>query len=237
MTRGPKIPQDAADDSTDSDMETEADRAEVEWLLAREQDPSRPAPSTALGAEHAELQAMLASLPDASSDDAWQAAVVRRMRSAPPAVIASPPPWWRRRWLQWGVGGGIAAAMALAIWLLSRPVPPELEVAVVSRIDRRSGDVGVGDQLVVRARSHGSADLRVFGSSGELLARCPGGPACTVMSSGDLKIEVRLDAPGRYHVILASGLKQRLPESSMDTYIDAARATGAHIAVREIEAH
>lgn len=235
--------EDLHEDEHEDDGAPAADlEQEAQWLLAKERDPSAPAPSEQLATEHAELHALLTSLPEGAPDDAWQQAILRQVRSAPPAAPA--PPWWRRSWLSWTVGGGLAAAATLTLWLLARPARPELEVTTVSRLDKRSQEVAVGDRLVVDARPSGAADLRVFRSSGELVARCPSGPACT-SSGSELRIELILDAPGRYHVILAAGLKRPLPETGMgagtdarmDAYIDAARAADARITVREVEAH
>lgn len=236
MTSPPRNPTDTSENWTESDFGSEADRAEAEWLLARERDPGAPVPSAQLGAEHAELRTLLSSLPDALHDDAWQDAILKQVSPAPHSPVAPQPPWWRRRWIQWSAGGGLAMAVAFAIWLLLRPTPPELEVTTISRLDKRTNDIAVGDQLLVKASPRGNAELRVFRSNGEMLARCPSGPACTVASSGELRIELVLDAPDHYRVVLASGLKQRLPDGDMNTYIDIARARGAHIVVRDIEA-
>lgn len=236
MTRSPGKPPDEPDEDEGEDEGAPAAdlAAEAQWLLAKEQDPSAPAPSEQLAAEHAELHALLTSLPEGAPDDAWQHAILKQVQAAPPAAPA--PPWWRRSWIPWTLGGGLAAAATLAIWLLARPTRPELEITTVSRLDKRSQEVAVGDRLVVDARPSGTADLRVFRSSGELVARCPGGPACTG-SGSELRIELVLDTPGRYHVILTAELNQPLPETGMEAYIDAARAAGAHITVREVEAH
>jgi hypothetical protein len=159
--------------------------------------------------------------------------------ATPPKPAAPAPAWWRRRWMQWSMGGAFATAMAFSVWLLLRRPPPELEVTTRPLVATRAGsqEVAVGDLLVVKARPRGTADLRVFRSNGEMIARFPGGPASRLSSSGALVIEIILDAPGRYQVILVSGLRQPLPLGTMDAYIDAARAAKAHITVREIEAH
>lgn len=53
------------------------DRAEVEWLLAREQDPDAPPPNAALAHEHAELANLLETLPVGKPDRSWHADVLR----------------------------------------------------------------------------------------------------------------------------------------------------------------
>lgn len=247
MIRPPDKPSAAQDEHEDENQDEDAPAADVEqeaqWLLAKERDPSTPAPSAQLAAEHAELHALLTSLPEGAPDDAWQQAILKQIQSEPPVPSETPvasEPWWRRSWIPWSLGGGLAAAAALALLLMARPARPELEVTTVSRLDKRSQEVAVGDRLIVDARPSGTADLRVFRSSGELVARCPSGPACT-SSGSELRIELILDSPGRYHVILAAGLKRPLPETGtdvgMDAYIDSARAADARITVREVEAH
>jgi len=52
-------------------------RTESEWLLARELDPSTPAPSPEIAADYAELEDLLSSLPPCALDDSWQEHVLR----------------------------------------------------------------------------------------------------------------------------------------------------------------
>jgi hypothetical protein len=238
MSPRPRIP-DESDDPTRAPFADDAERAETDWLLARDRDPSAPAPSPQLAAGHAELENLLYTLPEGPPDDSWHDAVLKAALAPPPSPAAPAPAWWQRRWLQWSMGGAFATAVAFSAWLLLRRPPPELEVTTRSLVATRSGskEVAVGDQLVVKARPRGTADLRVFRSNGEMIARFPGGPASRITSSGVLAIEIILDAPGRYQVILVAGLEQPLPVGTMDAYIDAARAAKAHITVREIEAH
>jgi hypothetical protein len=234
----PRAKSPDVDDPTQAAFEDDDERAEAEWLLARERDPSAPAPSPQLAAEHEELQGLLATLPEAPRDDSWRDAILKQVRASLPKSPPAPPAWWRRRWLQWSMGGGLAAVAAAAVALLllqAQPSAPELEFAFrdgpnVREAVRGQEQANVGQQLIVTARPRGIAELRVFRSNGEMIARCPGGPACTVAPPGELKIEVSIDGPGRYHVILVSGLRQLLPAGNMNAYIDAALAVKAAIA-------
>lgn len=230
MKRRTEGPGEPSDDRGDVDEE-------ARWLMAREADPSAPAPSEQLAAEHAELHELLTSLPDATGDDGWQQTLLKQVRGGAVSPAAPAAPWWRRRWVAWGTGGVLVAAAALMLWLRSRPAGPELHITTIARLDKRTEEVAVGDVLVIRATPQGTTDLRVFRSSGELVARCPGGPACAAASPDELRIELVLDAPDRYQVILAVGLKQLLPASNLDTYVEAARAASASVMARQVEAH
>jgi hypothetical protein len=61
------------------------------------------------------------------------------------------------------------------------------------------------------------------------VARCPDGPKCRTQASGELTIEVTLDVPDQYHVVLVVGMADALPNATMEAYLDAATAAGAHV--------
>lgn len=199
----------------------DADQVEVEWLLARERDPGAPAPSPSIAADYAELEDLLGNVPLECPQDSWHDDVLR-------AASAAAPPWWRSAGVR-GVLAG-AAIVAAAVWVL-RPEPPELEVTVHHLGTTRSSpdETVVGDRLVVTARPREAGDLRVYGSDGTLAARCPNGPGCTPGSDGAQTIEITLDAPVLYRVILVDGASHASPYRSMDEYLDAARAAHARI--------
>lgn len=228
MTRRTKGAGEPSSDRGDLDEE-------ARWLMAREADPSAPAPSAQTASEYAELHELLTSLPDAAGNDGWQQALLKQLRTTPPA--APEPPWWRRRWVSWSAAGVLMAAAALTLWWLSRPAGPTLEVITISRLDKRTEEIAVGDRLVVIARPRGTADLRVFRASGELVAGCPAGPACTSASADELRIELILDAPDHYQVILARGPRQPIVADTLNEYVDGSRAAGASLTIREVEAH
>ncbi len=250
MSGSERDPGAEADDLAGLPSDDDAvERAESAWLLAREHDPGAPAPSPAIAREYAELEDLLGDLPPGSSDESWQEEVSRlAMASAAPA-----PPPRRRRVYRWALAGTLAAAAAVAavVLLFPRPDPRapagELEV-VIHTGDAVRGDVGrlhwrgdglggdsteaaVGDRLIVRARPRARGELRVYRAGGTLVARCPGGPGCTVSGDGGHSIEVRLEAPVPHHVILVVGMTGDLPGATMEAYLDAARAANARIVI------
>jgi len=229
MTARKQRAAEAAGDLADAPFLDDAERAESEWLLARENDASAPAPSSKIASDYVEIEDLLGNLPSGPSDETWQDEVLRAIASS-----ASPsPPWWRRPIVRWAMGGTLVTAAAAAVLLLRpRPRASELEVAILHDGATRSDskEVVVGDQLVVRARLRGTGDLRVFRSGGTLVAKCPDGPGCTASTHGEQAIEITLDAPVRYQVILVVGMEDdTAPNSTMDAYLDAARAANARI--------
>jgi hypothetical protein len=206
----------------------DAERAESEWLLARERDPAACAPSAKIANDYAELEDLLGDLPAGRGDDGWQDRVLRA------AAAATPLPAPRRSVVRWLVGGALAAAAAVLAFRLVPGAPrAELEVAIRhDEVTRGDGDVvSVGDHMVVTARPREPADLRVYRDDGILVARCPTGPACTVSSGGDYTIDVRLAAPVPHHVVLVIGATAPLPDGTLDAYVNAARGASARIVV------
>jgi hypothetical protein len=205
----------------------DAERAEFEWLLERERSPEAPAPSPEIASEYARLDDLLARMPTALAHPDWQDEVLAK-------AAALDVPWWRRPKLRWPLGGaGVVMAAAAAVWLL---VPsPELEIAFAQTGHSRGvGEVAVGDHLVITARPPDGGDLRVFATHGAPVARCPSGPGCTISARGTYRLDVMLDAPGTYHVVLAVGFHGAPAEEILDGYVDAATAGGARVVQRAI---
>jgi hypothetical protein len=230
---------DIGEDPTDEPV-ADDERAEVEWLLAKAIDPNAPAPSPQLASEHAELEALLTSLPDGPEDESWHEAVLQKARASL-ASGSSAPAWWHRRWLQASIGGGLVAVAALALWILLPPKPATLEVTVQRMGNTRAGanEVSVGDLVLAKANPRGIGDLRVFRPDGQLFTKCPGGQGC-VAAHEHLSIQFTPDTVGAYRVILASGMNHPLTEpsdSSLNAYIESARAARADIDEHVIEAH
>jgi len=226
-----------ADDLVDAPFIDEQERAESAWLLARERDPHAPAPSLQIAGEYAELEDLLGRLPSAPADESWHDDVLRAASASTPSASvasASAPPS-RRRWSRTVMGsavaGGVLAAAAVGVLML-RPHPAaELEVAVRHVRESRgdSTETLVGDQLTVTARTREAGELRVYRAGGTLVARCPDGPGCRTSAPGAYAIEVTLDTPVQYRVILVVGTGGVRPDGTMDMYLDAARAAGARI--------
>jgi RNA polymerase sigma factor (sigma-70 family) len=183
---------------------------------------------------HAQVEELLGELPAFPVFDSWH-----------DEVLSAASRLERRRALKrWAWRGGAVAVVAVAVVVVAmawpRPEPkPELEVVIRHTITTR-GDAqqaSVGDRLVVVARSGSPGDLRVYrGERDVLVARCPRGPDCTTLpgSSGEQTIEITLDVPAHYEVIFVVGAWGELPETSLDAYLDAARAANARIETRSI---
>ncbi|TMQ05959.1 MAG: hypothetical protein E6J90_13320 [Deltaproteobacteria bacterium] len=211
-----------ADDLSGVPFIDDAERDESAWLLARDADPRAPAPSLTIAIDYAEIMDLLASLPPGASDEPWHDEVLRAALSmAPPSR-----PWWRRAAIRWATAGALAAAAAaVVLTLISRAPVAELEVETYSPDLARSHSEDlqpvVGDQLVVTAHTRETSDLRVFRSNGTLVAKCPHGPACRARPHGEYAIDLTLEAPGQYHVILVVGMTGTPPGGTMNEYLHA----------------
>ncbi|HEX2689740.1 MAG TPA: hypothetical protein VHN14_24145 [Kofleriaceae bacterium] len=158
------------------------------------------------------------------------------------AALASPSrPWWRTKAARWAMGGGMALAAAIAVMLL-RPRAPALEIEVRHTGITRSApdEYVIDDHLVVTARPRHSGDLRVYRSGKTLVARCPNGPGCKRSSHGEQTLEIMLDAPVQYQVILVDGANVDPSAGAEDAskYLEAARTVEARVIVyRTIDVH
>lgn len=129
---------------------------------------------------------------------------------------------------------GLAAAAAI-LFILLPPPPPEALLryeAIAQNNDVRSGDqLAAGDllrvQVAKRAGEH--SDLRIYREHKILAARQFG--------EGPLKLELRIEAPGAYEIVLL--LAKNIPPAepkSVDEDISAAVAAGIEYQLRELEA-
>lgn len=244
-------------------------RAEAEWLLAKESSPDAAAPSAELAKQHQELSHLLATLPAGKSDERRHAAVLERVAAAraaknpakgtkavtastpspssSPSASTAPRAWWRRPAVQWSLGGAMAAAAAVALWLNlgpKRPAEPsEIHLAVYHQGAVRSSpdEIAVGDRLIVKAKPRGRGEVRVFRSDGTEVGRCPGSPTCTTGADGALTLEVSLDSPLQYRAIFVIGVEPAAlapPGAAMNAYLEAARAADAELVLPQpIDVH
>lgn len=233
MTRRKRSVTGEVGDLSDLPFVDDAERAEAAWLLARDHDPCAPAPSPEIAADYAKLEHLLGCSPAGSLDERWHDEVSRA------AAVLPPRPWWRTTASRWAIAGALATAAAVVVWIRF-PRPPELEIVVHHAGATRGGpgEAAVGDHLVVTARPREAGDLRVYRSDGVLIARCPRGPGCRAGSHDVQTIEITLDAPGRYQVILVDGVSDAPPDGAIDAYLDAARAAHARITIhRPVDIH
>jgi len=208
-------------------------RAESEWLLARETDPSAPAPSPEIAADYAELEALLGSLPSGWAGERWQEEVLRAASALPSR------PWWRTPVFKWVTTGALATAASVVVWTLL-PRTPDLEVGFRYTATTRGtpGEHVIGDHLVITAHPREAGDLRVYRSDGALVGRCPHGPGCKAGARGAQTIDITLDAPVQYQVILVDGVSNTPPDGPIDVYLAAARAANARITIyKPIDVH
>jgi hypothetical protein len=238
MSPRARSPVAEAGDLVDAPFIDDAERAESEWLLARERDPGARAPSESIAQEYEHLENMLGTLPAGPSDERWHDDVLRAASS----WATSARPGRRRRLFTWALGSGLAAAATLAVILLVLR-PSELEVAIRHGTQARGADEAVvGDRMTVEARPQGGlGDLRVFQANGIPVAKCPNGPGCRFVSGGHYVIDLTLDKPVQYQVILVVGdgaALSKLPDGAMSGYLTAAGAANLRITVyRTIDVH
>ena len=68
----------------------------------------------------------------------------------------------------------------------------------------------------------------MYGAGGKLVSRCPG-PGCAVGSEEGYTIDVSLEAPVRYYVILVIGRIDVPSGATMDEYLTTARTANARV--------
>jgi hypothetical protein len=98
-----------------------------------------------------------------------------------------------------------------------------------------SASVSVGDTLIVRAPANRAAELRVYGDTGEPLARCSEVLGCPVEGDPDhpgLRLELALTAPGDVRTLLFSG--DAIPAAFGNLNEDVEAAQRANVDVRQI---
>lgn len=160
----------------------------------------------------------------------------------PPAASLAQPATRprRRRAALWAAAGAALAAAAVLIVVLAWPGAPtaddELQIAF-----RRDGAVrgdadeaAIGDTLVVSGRLLEAGDLRVFRADGTPVGRCPGGPGCKLGPDGARTLEVVLDRPTEYRLILVTGTTGDLPGGTLSEYRAAVHAGKGSIAKEQL---
>jgi hypothetical protein len=207
-----------------------AEDAESAWLRARRRDPGAPPPSPALVREHAQLEDMMGNLPAIRVDDSWHDDVLN-------AAIRAHRRTTRRRWAATVLG---AAAVMSVIWLwpAHRPRDPRFDLWIEHPHGAtRGGEATIGDHLMVRARLEADSDLRVYRDRTTLLAWCPRGAHCSSSEpdADEKLIDLTLDLPGEYDVLMVAGAGEALQDGPMDAFLAAARSNNARVAARTVD--
>ncbi|HET9620479.1 MAG TPA: hypothetical protein VFP84_03855 [Kofleriaceae bacterium] len=212
--------------------DNDEDRAELEWLIARESAPDAPPPSPEVAAQHARLEALLRSVGAEADQDSWHAGVMKQIEDAQRDSIAAARAARRKRLVRWTLSvGAIAVAAGLLFVLLPRPAAAVELQASIQPAEVRRGDApyAKGDRLIAKAPA-GDHDLRVYRPDGSLQARCPDGPACTTSPHG-MKIEIVTDMIGTYRVLLVVDGSVSVRDEAVDAFVD--RATAEKHQLRE----
>lgn len=144
----------------------------------------------------------------------------------------------RRRHRGWLIAGPTVAAAAATIGFFvmrAGTVTPALGVSYVvaagDGITRGSDGAKLHDHLKVTARLADAGAMRVYRDDRVLVAECPRDPACTSRTTGKLtthELDLALDAPGRYQIVLVVGDAPAATGRIGDD-LAAARAAGATI--------
>lgn len=141
---------------------------------------------------HERIEAAIAQLgSEYEPPPGWEARVLAATREAP-----------RRRWWMFaGPAVALAAAAAIALYLLpGKPPQLALEYKLVhAGTTRGTDETGVvGDLAKIKAA--GAAAIWIYHDDGKLVLRCPGAPACR--SAGDaLEVDVKIARVGQYKYV------------------------------------
>jgi hypothetical protein len=232
--------------SVDQPASDASERAEAEWLLARETNPAAPAPSPQAAAEYVELEHMLATLPDPRSDHSWHDEVLKKALASPDEVkgeMLRPTPaarraWWKRSATRWGGGAAAAAAAAAAAIVVvglraeKRTSREESEVAVAPSYE--GGVRGDSERLSGISASGPKGELRVFRkasltATGYLVARCVPSEVRCKEKGNELVLSISLEEPGYYYVVSADRAVTGADDATLEEFQQAARRQGLKV--------
>lgn len=204
--------------------------AESAWLLARRKNQDVSPPSPRLAREHAQLETLLENLPSMRVDDSWHDAVLHDASRTQQRAM-------RTRWAA-ALLAVVAIGGGAVLW---KPLPvrePVLALEVRPKQVMRGNDrsASIGDDLIVTARTDADSELRVYHNGTRLLARCPGDSRCRHPHGRptDRTLELSLDRPGNYDIILVLGDGGAFPDASTDQYLSAAITAKAQFMSRQV---
>jgi hypothetical protein len=171
----------------------------------------------------ARIEAALAQLgADHEPPAGWEARVMA-------AVGASR----RRRWVYAAPGVALAAAAAVALIVLRRPVPEiALNVGIQHSAKYRGDEASAGDIAhIVVSGGKGPRAIWVYHEEVQLVLRCPGDPKCQV-SDASTEVDLTLNSAGAYTVVALTGSSE-LPALTGTYDADTAAAKDAGLDVRQ----
>jgi hypothetical protein len=118
-----------------------------------------------------------------------------------------------------------------------QPAAEPVAMAEIRRGDQphRGGDVSIGDTLVLHAKADRSIELRVYGDTGEPLARCSDDGGCTVTRAGERRsylLELALRARGDVRAVLFTAASGLPPPHDLEA--DLAAALRVRIEARQV---
>lgn len=234
---------------TGGDADADADAA---WLLARARGEDAPPPHPDTAATYQRLEGLLAELPPVTPPPDWRAAILRRVdEDDARAAAASAQRRARARRRAWFAAGPALAMIAVVVIFVGLRPPsgdvggPPITYAITAGDGRPRGDgpVALGEHLTVTARLPAEGALRIYRDDRVLVAECPsrgpvatGAAVCTQRRAGKVTVHVatlRLDAPGRYRVVLLIGAA---PPSTGRYDDDVAAAPAAGVTLRAPDA-
>lgn len=144
---------------------------------------------------------------------------------------------WLRTLVPAAIGTCVVALLLIPQWPRA-PLVPTLEVEVrplASGPARRGTEAGLGDRLLLRARTGGAshAELRVYLNDAELVLRCSSKPPCRRQDEM-LRATLALNALGTYQsLLLVSDHPLPAPVEDLDGDAGRALAAGARVELGE----
>lgn len=207
-----------------------ADRDDREWLLARERGEDISDIPEATRARYRELGQLIESLPGRSPSPGWK----QRALAAIDQPVAPPRRAWQKTsWRIAGAAVAVAAALVVILWWRAGTVADGEPIAMAEirrgNQPHRGGEVSIGDTLVVRADAGRAIELRVYGDTGEPLARCSDDGGCLLTRDGERRhytLEVALRAGGDVRAVLFSAASGLPPPHDLDGDLAAAQRAG-----------
>jgi hypothetical protein len=194
------------------------------WVLAKEAGVAPPTIDAARAAQYELLKTLLAEEEKAEPPKGWEA----RLMTALPADALPKSRRLRGSGLVAVAAVGLAAAVVLMVnrQRSDDAFEPRLTLGVLRGEDPHRGPTAaVGDSLELKLEVGAQGELRLYRTSGELVARCPGDQRCRESSVDHhriLTLVFQLTEPETYRAV---GLSQALGPSSAGLDADLSAST------------